>query len=170
MWALSQIRPLSGDIIANSFEVLPLGNLPLIDTGEGNQLVSIAAVASWLGTYVSVVDPLSNLAQVDFAPGSTGFSGGLLPNACDIDNNASNDMFTIDDVERLHDATMLFNATLIYKDGTTASISALDHATRNELLTLFPELANLHDRNAYQAARLALKSHEARLLVGKLAA
>ena len=55
--------------MATSFEVLFLGNLPLIDTSEGDQFVSQAAVASWLGTYGSQTSPLSNTAQADFAPG-----------------------------------------------------------------------------------------------------
>ena len=137
-----------------SFEVLSLGNLPLIDTAEGNQFVSQAAVASWLGTYGSLADPLSNSAQADFAPGAAGFAGGN-PNAYDLDNNVSNDTFTIDGVEKTHDATMLFNATITYKDGTTANISAVVTQDTNGDAYLMPEVSSNADAAAMGAGPIA---------------
>lgn len=133
--------------MATSFEVLFLGNLPLIDTREGDQLVSRAAVASWLGTYGSQAVPLSNTAQADFAPGNSGFGGGGA-SVYDLDNTASNDTFTIDGVEKTHDATMLFDATLTYKDGTTARISAVLTQDTNGDVYLMPEVSNNADAAA----------------------
>ncbi|MFN5998730.1 MAG: Hint domain-containing protein, partial [Paracoccaceae bacterium] len=44
------------------------------------------------------------------------------------------------------------------------TLSALDQAARDEVLELFPQLATTAD--AFPAARLSLKAHEARVLVG----
>ena len=137
--------------MAATFEVIALGNLPLIDTAEGNQFVSQAAVNSWLGTYGSLGDPLSNSGAIQtFAPGAAGFAGGI-SSAYDIDNNNSNDTFTIDGVEKTHDATMLFNATLTYKDGSTATITAVVAQDTNGDAYLMPEVTDNAD-----AAALAL--------------
>jgi len=140
--------------MATTFEVLFLGNLPVIDTGEGDQFVSQAAVAAWLGTYGSVSDPLSNTAQAEFAPGSTGFSGGL-GTAYDLNNAASNDTFTIDGDEKTHDATMLFDATLTYKDGSTTNITAVVTQDTNGDAYLMPEVSNNADAAALSAGPVA---------------
>jgi hypothetical protein len=44
------------------------------------------------------------------------------------------------------------------------SLAGLDQEQRDELLTLFPELAQEGGRKAYGAARMSLKSYQARLL------
>ena len=137
-----------------SFEVLYLGNLAMIDPAEGDQFVSQAAVNAWLGTYGSLADPLSNSAQANFAPGSTGFSGGI-SSAYDLNNNASNDTFTIDGDEKTHDATMLFDATLTYKDGSTANISAVVMQDTNGDAYLMPEVTNNADAAAMGAGPIA---------------
>ena len=140
--------------MATSFEVLFLGNLANIDPVEGNNRVSQNAVNSWLGTYGSAANPLSNTAIRDFAPGSTGFSGGSA-STYDIDNNASNDTFTIDGVEKTHDATMLFNATLTYKDGTTTNISAVLSQDTNGDVYLMPEFTDNTDADKLAAGPIA---------------
>lgn len=43
------------------------------------------------------------------------------------------------------------------------TLSALDQATRDEVLELFPQLADNAD--AFPSARLSLKAHEARVLI-----
>jgi hypothetical protein len=43
------------------------------------------------------------------------------------------------------------------------TLSALDQAARNEVLQLFPQLAE--DADAFPSARLSLKAHEARVLI-----
>ena len=45
------------------------------------------------------------------------------------------------------------------------TLNGIDAAQRAEILELFPELAGIEGLEAYQAARLSLKKHEARLLV-----
>ena len=45
------------------------------------------------------------------------------------------------------------------------AIRAVERAQREELLTLFPELRDAVGRDAFQAARMSLKSHEAEVLI-----
>lgn len=45
------------------------------------------------------------------------------------------------------------------------AVRAVEQAQRDELFALFPELAGAEGREAYQAARMTLKSHEAQALV-----
>lgn len=131
--------------MARNFDVISLGVLPLIDTVEGNQNVSQNAVNSWLGTYGSEADPLFN--QVLTVTGGN-FSGGD-PTSYDLDNDISSESFSIEGLgAQTHDATMLFNATLTYKDGTTAQISAVVFQDTNGNTFLAPELSE----NADQAA------------------
>lgn len=108
-----------------TFEAIFLGTLPLIDTGEGNQNVSQSAVNSWLGLYGGAEKLSSQDNIVEISPGSTGFGGGV-SNAYDLDNNNSNESFRVDGgADQTHDATMVFNATLTYGNGTTAQITAV---------------------------------------------
>lgn len=138
--------------MATSFDVLFLGNLALIDTNEGDQNVSTTAVNSWLGTYGGVTDPLSDTDSVrQFEPGSTGYAGGQLSNAYDINNNASNDTFLIDGTEKTHDATMVFNATLTYADGSSATVSAVLMQDTNGDVYLMPEMSYNADQMAFEA-------------------
>lgn len=133
-----------------SFDVFYLGNLPLIDTREGDQFVSQSAVASWLGTYGSAADPLSSPDNVQqWTAGS--YDGGRLPEAYDIDNSASNDTFFVDGEERTHDASMAFNATITYLDGTTADISAVLTQATNGDTYLAPEYFENADQDALEA-------------------
>lgn len=46
------------------------------------------------------------------------------------------------------------------------SLNGMDHGARNEILTLFPELATDQGLSDYQLARTELKKHEARLMIG----
>ncbi|WP_232824983.1 Hint domain-containing protein [Primorskyibacter marinus] len=110
--------------MATTFTVFSLGVMPIWDPVEGNNLVSTVAVNQSLGTYGSASDPLS-FDRHEFSPAGNGFSGGAA-GAYDTDNNVSNDQFSIDGgAPQTHDATMLFNATITYEDGTTADISAV---------------------------------------------
>ncbi|SMX31137.1 Hint domain-containing protein [Octadecabacter ascidiaceicola] len=132
-----------------SFEVLYLGNLPLIDTTEGDQFVDQTAVNSWLGIYGSAADPLASTDNVmDWAPAS--FSGGQATNY-DLNNNTSNDTFTVDGVQQTHDATMIYNATITYFDGTTANITAVVSQATNGDTYLMPEFSANADQAAIEA-------------------
>lgn len=132
-----------------SFEVLYLGNLQLIDTTEGDQFVDQTAVNSWLGTYGSAADPLASTDNVmDWE--AEDFSGGQATNF-DLDNNNSNDTFTVDGVQQTHDATMVFNATITYFDGTTANITAVVSQATNGDTYLMPEFSANADQAAIEA-------------------
>jgi len=133
-----------------SFEVLFLGKLPAIDTGEGNQFVSQSAVNSWLGSYGTAGNPLASSENVrDWTPG--GFEGGNLASSYDIDNQASNDTFFVDGVSQTHDATMIFNASITYFDGTIAEITAVLTQATNGDVYLMPEVSANADQAALEA-------------------
>ncbi len=136
--------------MATTFEVLFLGNLPIMDPTEGDQFLDQAAVNALLGTYGSLGTPLSNNAQATFAEGPSGFTGGFQTGAYDLDNTAANENFTIDGVQATHDATMLFDATLTYKDGTTANISAVIMQDTNGNTYLMPEVVDNGDTTALE--------------------
>ena len=107
-----------------TFNVFFLGNLPIWDPTEGDSALDTNAVSAALGTYGAATDPLYTSRAV-FSPAGSGFSGGS-GGAYDLNNNSSNDQFSIDGgAAQTHDATMLFNATITYMDGTTANISAV---------------------------------------------
>jgi hypothetical protein len=137
-----------------TFDVFYLGNLAAIDPIEGDQTVDTAAVTSWLGTYGGPGNALAGNAIQDLTTGGTGFSGGLSNGAYDIDNNASNDEFVIDGVTKTHDATMVFNATITYTDGTTANITAVVFQTTDGDVYLAPETSSNADQALLEALPL----------------
>ena len=107
-----------------SFQVFSLGQLPVWDTAEGNTTLAVGAVNAALGSYGSAADPLFNDIAT-FAPAGNGFNGGT-PGEYDLDNNDSNDQFSIDGgPPQTFDALMIFNATITFKDGSTANITAV---------------------------------------------
>lgn len=77
----------------------------------------------------------------------------------------------LDGITYLH--VMFENHEVILADGAWSesfqpgdySLRGVESAQRDELLALFPELANVAGLASYQAARMSLKAHEARLLV-----
>ncbi|MBU2992050.1 Hint domain-containing protein [Octadecabacter sp. 1_MG-2023] len=132
-----------------SFEVLYLGNLDLIDTQEGDQLVDTTAVNSWLGTYGSAANPLASTDNVmDWV--ADDFSGGQSTNY-DLDNSNSSDTFTVDGVQQTYDAAMVFNAQITYFDGTTATITAVVAQAENGDTYLMPEFSANADQAAIEA-------------------
>lgn len=133
--------------MATTFKVFSLGNLPIWDTQEGNTTVLTSAVNASLGTYGSAGNKLADNIHT-FSPAGNGFSGGA-SDAYDIDNNISNDQFRIDGgTLRTFDASVGFNATITYTDGTTANISAVVFQDTNGNTYWAPEIT----RNADQAA------------------
>lgn len=107
-----------------TFQVFSLGQLPVWDAVEGNNILSTALVDDALGTYGSTADPLFNDIAT-FAPAGVGFAGGSAVNY-DLDGNNSNDEFSIDGgPPQIFDASMIFDATITFKDGTTADITAV---------------------------------------------
>lgn len=137
--------------MATTFNVFYLGQLPLLDPSEGNQLVDESAVNAWLDDYGSESNPLFDNIK-EFSPGDGGFGGGE-STAYDLDNNVSSDTFRIDGgPEQTHDATMVFNATLTYKDGSTADITAVVFQDENGNAYLAPEVTENADQAALEAA------------------
>jgi hypothetical protein len=138
--------------MATSFDVFYLGNLALIDPIEGDQNLDAAAVNSWLGTYGSIGNGLSSAANIkQLAIGSTGVAGGQQSTAYDLNNNAASETFTIDGVTKTFDAAMLYNATLTYSDGSTATITAVLAQDTNGDVYLVPESTNNADQQALMA-------------------
>lgn len=136
-----------------SFEAIYLGVLPILDPAEGNQNLSQSAVNAWLGTYGGAGDKLSQKDNiVDFAPGSIGFAGGD-PASYDLDNQSSNDTFSINGgADQTHDATMVFNAIITYGDGTTATITAVITQDSDGNAYWVPETTENADHDAIEAA------------------
>lgn len=117
-----------------SFDVIYIGNLTNIDPREGDEWVDPGRVNSWLGTYGSSSDPLASHIQA-FEPAS--YTGGII-NTYDLNNWRSSDDYTIDGVTKTHDATMVFNATITYLDGSTATINAILSQDTNGDVYLMP--------------------------------
>ncbi len=137
--------------MATDFDVFYLGNLSVIDPVEGDQFLDTTAVDSWLGTYGGPGNALAGNAIQELT--SNGFGGGESA-GYDLDNTSSNDQMTIDGVLKTHDATMLFNATITYTDGTTANITAVVFQTTDGDVYLAPETTNNADQIALNALPL----------------
>lgn len=110
--------------MTTTFTVFSLGNLPVWDTVEGNQTLATGNVDASLGNYGSTADPLFD-SRVTLSSAGNGFSGGD-PDTYDLDNNVSNDQFSIDGgPPQTFDAAMVFDAVITYRNGSTANISAV---------------------------------------------
>lgn len=136
--------------MATTFTVFSLGQLPIWDPTEGNSTLATGAVNAALGTYGSTANPLFG-ERVTFAPAGNGFAGGS-PLSYDLDNAVSNDQFSIDGgPEQTFDASMTFNATITYLDGTTAQITAVVFQDSAGNTYWAPELENNADQAAIEA-------------------
>lgn len=134
--------------MSTTFDVFYLGTGALIDPTEGNN-TSENAAALVGQTYGGTGDPLFNHVQT-FSPGS--YSGGNTT-MYDSDNNLSNDTFRIDGgALQTFDAIVVYNATITYYDGTTATITANVIQDTAGRLYLAPELFSNTDQTALQAA------------------
>ncbi len=133
-----------------SFKVFSLGQLPIWDPQEGNTTLQQSAVTNSLGTYGSSDNPLFRDIR-NFDPAGNGFGGGSA-NSYDIDNNASNDQFSIDGgPAQTFDAIMQFDAVITYKDGTTATITANVMQDVNGNSYWVPETVENADQEAINA-------------------
>lgn len=124
-----------------TYQVFALGQLPDWDTAEGGTNVSTGRVNQSLGTYGSAADPLfENI--VTWTPAGAGFNGGT-SDAFDMNNDVSNDQFSIDGgPAATFDSSMIFNAVITYTDGTTANITAVLAQDTNGNTYWMPERAN----------------------------
>lgn len=130
-----------------SFEVIFLGTLPLIDTTQGNELVENAA--GLLGTYGSAASPLHGnikfLTAVRLSEDEN--------DSYDVDNGGGFDSFSINGAAAQNfDAIAVYNATITYVDGTTATITAVVFQDVNGNTYLAPEVSSNADQVALTAA------------------
>lgn len=131
-----------------TFTVFSLGNLPDIDTTEGNTLAENADALEGM-VFGGPGNALLNSAQT-FSPGSTGFTGGT-PNAYD-QNNTPAETFRINGgADQVFDSSVVYNATITYSDGTSATITAVVFQDTNGNTYLAPEFSANADQLALQA-------------------
>ena len=109
---------------ATTFQVFYLSPATSIDVAEGNG-TSENASALVGNTYGGVGDPLLNRVQT-LSPGSTSYTGGATSIGYDVDNNLYNETFRINGgPDQTMDGVAVYDTTLTYIDGTTATISAV---------------------------------------------
>ena len=135
--------------MATTFDVIFLGTGPSIDPTEGDSISENAGVLVGQ-TYGSIGDPLVDHI-VSFSPGTAGYGGGNV-SGYDTDNNVTNDQFRIDGgADQTVDGNVIYNATITYTDGTTATITAT--LTQDTLgnLYLLPETSANADQVALEA-------------------
>ena len=135
--------------MATTFDVFYLGTGAEIDPTEGN--TSSENAAALVGTtFGSTSDPLYGHIQ-SFAPGTAGFGGGNTA-GYDVDNTVTNDQFTIDGgPDQTMDGTAIYNATITYADGSTASITATVVQDTAGNLYLMPRTIDNADQAALEA-------------------
>ena len=133
-----------------TFNAIYLGSSATqLDPTEGN--TSAENAGSFVGqTFGSGGDPLlTHVVSV-----STNDLGGT-SGALDQNNSSSNDTFTTDlgsgTTTQIFDATAIYNATITYTDGTTATVTAVIVQDTAGNLFLFPETTNNGDTAAYEA-------------------
>ena len=135
--------------MATTFDVLSLGVQADIDAVEGNTVTEGAASLEGL-TVGSAGDPLFTAIQT-LSPGSTGYAGGSHATAYENDEQA--DTFSIDgDTDQVFDMGMVYNVTLTYADGSTATIEALVVQDTDGNTYLVPHLGYSSDQAALEAA------------------
>lgn len=133
--------------MATTFDVIFLGNLAIIDPVQSNRSLDTMAVESWLGTYGSISKPLVWSINPRSFPGDT-FAG---------DNAVSSGRVTVDGVQEIHDATMVFDAMITFGNGVTEPITAVVVRSSNGDVYFIPELS-------YGAAQAAIKAAPIRSL------
>ena len=136
--------------MATTFHVLYLGTIAPLDPIEGN--INAENAGAIVGTtFGSVGDPLYDHIHT-FSPGSTSYTGGMLSDAYDVDNNVINEQFRIDGgVNQTMDASVVYNATITYVDGSTAAISAVVFQDTAGRFYLAPEVTYNADQVALEA-------------------
>lgn len=132
-----------------TFNWIYLGNGPSIDPTEGNadsENASALVGTTWGGTGSPLYTRITSATTID----NGGNAGNL-----DTNNSTSNDQFTTDIGSGTQtftfDAVTVYNVTVTYVDGTTATITGvLAQSTTGELF-LAPELATNADTTALEA-------------------
>lgn len=121
-----------------------------IDPTEGNTQSENASALVGM-TFGGAGDSLVN-DFVSLSPGTSGFGGGNTT-AYDMNNSASNDQFRIDGgPNQTFDGTAVYNATITYIDGTTATITAIVFQDTAGNTYLSPEFSANADQTVLEAA------------------
>ena len=130
--------------MAQNYEVIFLGTLSLIDTNiDDNEIAENAA--DILGTYGSASDPLASHIQ-NLTPERLSEDAN---DTYDVDNQGGLDSFRINGgAPQDFDAIAIYNATITYIDGTTATITAVIFQDVNGNTYLAPEITNNTDQAA----------------------
>ena len=133
-----------------TFNVISLGNFASIDPTEGNTTAENAASLVGL-TFGGPGNSLVNNMQSLSSTGS-GFGGGNAT-AYDMNNSASNDQFSLDGgPAQTFDGTSVYNATITYIDGTTATFTAVIFQDTAGNTYMAPEFSANADQAALEAA------------------
>lgn len=124
--------------MATTFTLFYLGVAPEIDTVEGNT-TSENHTALNGAVFGSAAAPITGNVQTLSDSPSGNYTGGI-SSAYDPDNNSFNETFSIDGgPPQTHDATMIYNNTIItYTDGTTAIVNAIVMQDTDGNLYLLP--------------------------------
>jgi hypothetical protein len=131
-----------------TFTVISLGMQNDIDTIEGNSLAESAINLNGL-TFGGIGSPLFEDA-VTFSPGSGGFKGGT-GTAYDQDN-APAERFQINGgANQTFDSAAIYNATITYTDGSTATITAVIFQDTAGNTYWAPEFSSNADQAALEA-------------------
>lgn len=132
-----------------TFNVISIGNLADIDTSEGNFTAENASGLVGLtfgGPGDSLVDDFAKLSLV-----SDGNGNG----AYDMNNFNSSDTFSIDGgAPQTFDGTSVYNATITFIDGTTASYTAVLFQDTDGNSYLAPEFSPNGDQTTLEAGAI----------------
>ncbi|TCL09956.1 Hint domain-containing protein [Shimia isoporae] len=129
-----------------TFNVISIGQLADIDTTEGNNTAENASALVGM-TFGGEGDALVN----DFVELSPVGDPGSFYNM----NNSPNDQFSIDGgPAQTFDATSVYNATITYIDGTTATFTAVVMQDTDGNTYIAPEFSNNADQAALEAGAI----------------
>jgi len=131
-----------------TFTVFSLGRLPVIDPVEGNNVAGNADALVGL-SFGAQGNPLFESA-VTFSPGTRGFSRGQA-DGYDQDNDPSENFRIEGGSNQTFDAISIYNATLTYTDGSTATITAVVFQDTDGNTYLAPEFTQNPDQDALEA-------------------
>ena len=119
------------------FDLFNLGTAPDFDSVEGNTISENHTALEGL-VFGGASNPLAASLQTLSPDPTNGFGTGLTT-AYDVDNNLYTEQFNVDGVTRTHDATMIFEDSVItYTDGSTALVDALVMQDTDGNLYLLP--------------------------------
>lgn len=135
-----------------TFNVISLGVQALIDPTEGNTNAENAGLLTGL-SFGTLFDPLWEQTQ-SFSPGTGSYTSGNTT-AYDQNNSAANENFRINGgANQTFDASVVYNATITYTNGTTANITAVVFQDTAGNTYLAPEFSANTDQTALEAGAI----------------